>query len=345
MCLCALSGIKDANTFTRWRNFYMSNGCFEPDRRGRFAAGFLLRHDDIKSALTQWLLARVKRDINISDVRTCMHVTRMSLAFNYIITPHFHHAPQTRDYINDILLSSFPIGKIDSKSGLCRPISYETTHQWMLMCGCKYKTFQKSYYNDTHERHDNQLDRVTKASRHLFVSLREEKWYCISTAEKKKMQQKYSDWYSPRTHPHTHTRACAHITHAYTHTYPLTHALITTTRPQDSVAKRIPFDDVGQFPPNGGTPYYIEQKQDVDSLDDWFEYHTDFLPEDLVLTLNSGLGGYVSQRRSIKMPLAAPKTNDECIDRLCDLLTTSCPETHLLLQRNIDRAVIGTFIR
>jgi len=47
----------------------MSHGCFEPDRRGRFAAGFLLRHDDIKSALTQWLLARVKRDINISDVR------------------------------------------------------------------------------------------------------------------------------------------------------------------------------------------------------------------------------------------------------------------------------------
>ena len=45
------------------------------------------------------------------------------------------------------------------------------------------------------------------------------------------------------------------------------------------------------------------------------------------------------------MPLAAPKTNDECIDRLCDLLTTSCPETHLLLQRNIDRAVIGTHIR
>ena len=150
------------------------------------------------------------------------------------------------------------------------------------------------------------------------------------------------------SHPHTrtHTRACAHNTHAHTHTYPPPHALlITTTRPQDSVAKRIPFDDVGQFPPNGGTPFYIEQKQDVDSLDDWFEYHTDFLPEDLVLTLNSGLGGYVSQRRSIKMPLAAPKTNDECIDRLCDLLTTSCPETQLLLQRNIDRAVIGTFIR
>ena len=92
MCLCALSGIKDANTFTRWRNFYMSNGCFEPDRRGRFAAGFLLRHDDIKSALTQWLLARVKRDINISDVRACMHachshVTRFHLHDHTPLTP------------------------------------------------------------------------------------------------------------------------------------------------------------------------------------------------------------------------------------------------------------------
>ena len=63
------AGMKDPSTFTRWRNFYMSHGCFEHDRRGRFAAGFLLRHDDLKSTLTQWLLSSVKRDINISDVR------------------------------------------------------------------------------------------------------------------------------------------------------------------------------------------------------------------------------------------------------------------------------------
>ena len=67
--VCMHAGIKGPRTFTRWRNYYMSHGRFEPDRRGRFAAGFLLRHDDIKSTLTQWLLARVKRDINISDVR------------------------------------------------------------------------------------------------------------------------------------------------------------------------------------------------------------------------------------------------------------------------------------
>ena len=68
----------------------MSNGCFEPDRRGRFAAGFLLRHDDIKSALTQWLLARVKRDINISDVRTCMHAC-MHAYHSHSLTQTYSH--------------------------------------------------------------------------------------------------------------------------------------------------------------------------------------------------------------------------------------------------------------
>ena len=46
----------------------MLHGRFSPDRRGRFTSGFLLRHDDLKILLTQWLLGRVKRDINISDV-------------------------------------------------------------------------------------------------------------------------------------------------------------------------------------------------------------------------------------------------------------------------------------
>ena len=60
--------IKDVDTFTRWRKYYFKSGCFRPDRRGRFTAGFLLRHEDLKQTLTQWLLARSKRDINISDV-------------------------------------------------------------------------------------------------------------------------------------------------------------------------------------------------------------------------------------------------------------------------------------
>ena len=148
----------------------MSNGCFRPDRRGRFTAGFLLRHDDLKLQLTQWLLGRVKRDINISDVRSFAHTQHTHV---HTLT---HTHTQTRDYINDTLLNEFPIGRLDKRSGLCRPVSYETTHQWMLACGCQYKPFQKTYYNDTHERHDNQLDRVTKATRHAYTAFREEKW-------------------------------------------------------------------------------------------------------------------------------------------------------------------------
>ena len=51
----------------------------------------------------------------------------------------------------------------------------------MLGCGCEYKPYKKTYYNDTHERHDNQLDRVTKATRHAYTSFREEKWWAGDT--------------------------------------------------------------------------------------------------------------------------------------------------------------------
>ena len=135
----------------------------------------------------------------------------------------------------------------------------------MLACGCQYKPFEKSYYNDTHERHDNQLDRVTKATRY-----------------------------------------------------------------------------VGAFPPNGGTPEYVKAKEDVESKHDWYEYHTDFLPEELAHQLN---GGFVSQRCLVKLPCAAPRNNGECIKRLSDLLTTSCPQTQLLLQKEIDRIVVGSDIK
>lgn len=224
--------------------------------------------------------------------------------------PHpTHHHTQTRDFINETLLDSFPIGKIDKCSGLRRPISYETAHQWMLTCGCLYKTVQKSYYNDTHERHDNQLDRVTKSYRHAFVGFREEKWWCLSPLQKSTYQLKYPNW------------------------------------PRDELAHRIPKSDVGAFPPRGGTPYYHEQKKLFDSDEAWYEYHTDFLPEELVINLNRGHGGFVSQRRYVKMPVAAPRENDECIERLCDLLTVSCPQTLQLLQKQVDRVVIGSHIR
>ena len=120
-------------------------------------------------------------------VRTSSHAhTPLPHAPPPTVTPNV----QTRDFINVELLKDFPIGKIDKCSGLCRPVTYETTHQWMLSCGCKYKPFKKTYYNDTHERHDNQLDRVNKACRHAFTALREEKWYCISPVEKERLKHK-----------------------------------------------------------------------------------------------------------------------------------------------------------
>ena len=168
---------------------------------------------------------------------------------------------------------------------------------------------KKSYYNDTHERHDNQLDRVTKSYRHAFVAFREEKWWCLPPREKRKYELRYPNW------------------------------------PRDELAHRIPKDDVGAFPPQGGTRYYQKEKEHVESDEAWYEYHTDFLPEDLVLNLNGGRGGFVSQRRQVKMPAAAPRGNDECIERLCDLLTVSCPQTLQLLQKQIDRLAIGANIR
>ena len=38
-------------------------------------------------------------------------------------------------------------------------------------------------------------------------------------------------------------------------------------------------------------------------------------------------------------------TNTECIERLCDLLTTSCRKTEVLLQNEIDRIIVGSSIR
>ena len=133
--------------------------------------------------------------------------------------------------------------------------------------------------------------------------------YCVSPEEKTSLEKKYPNW------------------------------------PDDKFATRIPKRDVGAFPPNGGTPEYVKAKDDVESTQDWYEYHTDFLPEELAYQLNSNRGGFVSQRRLVKLPCAAPRNNSECTKRLCDLLTTSCPQTQLLLQKDIDRIVIGSEIK
>jgi len=133
--------------------------------------------------------------------------------------------------------------------------------------------------------------------------------YCVSPEEKQRLEKEYPNW------------------------------------PHDRFAVRIAKSDVGAFPPHGGTPEYLEAKHKVESTDDWYEYHTDFLPEELAHQLNSNRGGFVSQRRLVKLPCAAPRDNSECTKRLRDLLTTSCPQTQLLLQKEIDRLVVGSDIK
>jgi len=81
-------GIKDPDTFTRWRKHYMTTGYFQPDRRGRFTSGFLLRHDDLKDKLRQWLLGRLKRDININDVCGACHTHMIIPTYPPTVTPH-----------------------------------------------------------------------------------------------------------------------------------------------------------------------------------------------------------------------------------------------------------------
>ena len=61
--------------------------------------------------------------------------------------------------------------------------------------------------------------------------------------------------------------------------------------PPDEFAHRIPKHDVGAFPPRGGTPHYLKQKELVESDEPWFEYHIDFLPEELVLPLSNSFNG------------------------------------------------------
>ena len=133
--------------------------------------------------------------------------------------------------------------------------------------------------------------------------------YCVSSEKKLRLEHKYASW------------------------------------SDDEFAVRISRTDVGAFPPYGGTPECHRAKRDSESIDDWYEYNTDFLPEELVHDLNSGRGGFVSQRRLVKLPCAAPRDNSECIKRMCDLLTTSCPQTQLLLQKEIDRIVVGSEIK
>ena len=85
---------------------------------------------------------------------------------------------------------------------------------------------------------------------------------------------------------------------------------------------RIPVKDVGCFPVRGGTEYYKTMATDAQTDEDWYEYHVDFLPEELTATLNEGRGGFVSQRRKVCLPRSCPRAEDTdgLRRRLSDLL-------------------------
>lgn len=133
--------------------------------------------------------------------------------------------------------------------------------------------------------------------------------YCISPSKRRTMMAKYKDWPSKQ-----HTR--------------------------------IPVKDVGRFPIHGGTEDYVHN---LDSADDeeWYEYHVDWLPEELAQTLNGNRGGYVSQRSVVYLSRSAPRLDDTAglVERLSDLLVVSDPNTRDVLQRQVDRSLVGQKVK
>lgn len=78
----------------------------------------------------------------------------------------------------------------------------------------------------------------------------------------------------------------------------------------------------------------------------WTEYHVDFMPDVLRGGFNGGIGGYVSQRRTCnQLKACAPRTDEELIPLLCDLLVVTSSQTHDLLRWHLDRKVILMTVR
>jgi transposase-like protein len=156
--LCDKHGIR-GSTFYKWLLQYSTNGQFKRDARGLWADNFLDHNEDVKAKLTDWL--RCLKDIDVDS---------------------------TWDYINDTLLSDWPVGRLCGSSGLVRPISRPTAISWMKTCGVVLKTRGKGYFVDTHERWDNQLYRACFCILVMFIELRQPRWLCISHARKLELQ-------------------------------------------------------------------------------------------------------------------------------------------------------------
>ena len=132
------------STFYVWLNQYVTFGQFKPDRRGLWAERFLDHNEDLKAQMKDWLMQQKEIDVDL-----------------------------TWDYINDTLLKDFPIGRLCGSSGLHRPVARTTALAWMKICGADHKTRLRGYYNDTHERWDNQLYRAWWCLAIMFIEFRQ----------------------------------------------------------------------------------------------------------------------------------------------------------------------------
>ena len=172
-------------TFRKWRKEFILTGGFARSERGRSQGGWLLVNNDKKTELTHWLKSQKELSVR-----------------------------QTRDWINDCLLTEFPVGRVSDDGVLCRPVSVSTAHRWMLTCGCTYEPATKTYLTDSHESHNTLLYRLWFCDLSYFLSQRMHRWACFSSSSLKKLKAHYKkDW------------------------------------PHDSLGHEIPVTDVGQFPP------------------------------------------------------------------------------------------------
>ena len=75
------------------------------------------------------------------------------------------------------------------------------------------------------------------------------------------------------------------------------------------------------------------QTRDPDNAD-WWEYHVDHLPTGWRSLIPNG--GYPSQRKTVKLPCAAPRADIDVVRRLRNLLVTSSPQLLGLLRSQIN---------
>ena len=214
-------------TFYNWLKEYATNGQFKRDERGLWAENFIAHNEDLKRTMTDWLLKQKEIDIDFSW-----------------------------DYVNNILLKDFPVGRICTSSGLCRPVTRMTVISWVKLCGGALKTRMRGYYNDTHERWDNLFYRALFCLLVEFIEYRQPRfgtvcvlcvlslrcasnislpstrWVCIPHEHKLQLESE-GDWIP------------------------------------DELAVRVPVNDVGEFPPGVGVQEYKDIKRTNPSTNAW----------------------------------------------------------------------------